>query len=294
MTPENADRCANGPTIAIDRCPSLCDWSPSAVLDELSPGEIRVWLVALDDGLTAGQIDTAEPASELAFLDDLEKARSARFVRAIHRRRFARGRAALRQILGNLLHESPAALLFRAIGQGKPELDFERMGLDQRDPRRDLRFNVSHSSDLALIGVCRGAEIGVDLEWIKPKIEADRIVASFFSPAEQAEFALIADDLKSLAFFRGWTRKEAVLKEIGVGLGGLSARYETGFGTCELGPCFIPATPPPGAPDWQLWEAAPRSGFVATVAVRVAATGALLPSPPPGNRVASPSEDAVH
>ena len=68
----------------------------------------------------------------------------------------------------------------------------------RRDARAALRFNVSHSSDLALIGVCRGHELGVDLERIKPISEADRIVASFFSPAERVEFAAIPDHVKAL------------------------------------------------------------------------------------------------
>ena len=100
--------------------------------------------------------------------------------------------------------------------------------------------------------------------------EADRIVASFFSPAEHAEFATIADDLKPLAFFRGWTRKEAILKGLGIGLAGLSAQYETRFGTTELPPRFRSGIAVARVDEWQLWEASPRADFVATVAVRVA------------------------
>jgi 4'-phosphopantetheinyl transferase len=156
------------------------------------------------------------------------------------------------------------------LGHGKPELDFESMRGNRRDARAELRFNLSHSADLGLIGVCRGRELGVDLERIKDLGEADRIVASFFSPAERGEFAEVPDHLKALAFFRGWTRKEAVLKGFGSGLAGLSAFYETGFGVTELPGHFIPAAPPPRIKEWQLWEAAPRPGYVATVAVHVA------------------------
>jgi 4'-phosphopantetheinyl transferase len=249
--------------------PALEEWCPATVLPGLAPSQVRVWLVDLDSGLSPDEVEVAEPGPELGVLDDTEKARSARFVRARDRRRFARCRAALRQILGVLLDESPTGLIFRAVGQGKPELDFRAMGLDDGDARAGFRFNVSHSAELALIGVCRGREIGVDVERIKQLNEADRIVASFFSAAEQAEFATIPDDRKAIAFFRGWTRKEAVLKGLGIGLAGLAAHYETGFGSDELPAGFIPATPAPQVKEWQLWEAAPRSGFVATVAVHV-------------------------
>jgi 4'-phosphopantetheinyl transferase len=253
------------------RSPSLWDWRSGTDLTELSPGETRVWLVELDAGLSPDQVDITEPGPELEVLCDDERTRSARFVRARDRRRFACCRAALREILGGFLGKPPAEVRFRVVEHGKPVLDFAAMGINKGDGLRAVRFNVSHSSDLALIGVCHGHEIGVDLEWIKRIAEAERIVASFFSPAERAEFSGIPDRAKTVAFFRGWTRKEAVLKGLGTGLAGLSAKHETGFGTSELLARFVPADPAPGVQEWQLWEAAPRAGFVATVAVRRAA-----------------------
>jgi 4'-phosphopantetheinyl transferase len=249
--------------------PSLCEWRTGADLPALNPGDVRVWLVDLDSGLATDDVETAEPGPELDVLSDDERARAARFVRARDRRRFARCRGALREILGALLRDAPARIRFRAVSQGKPTLDLATMGIEKADGRAALRFNVSHSSELALIGVCQGHELGVDLERIKQISEADRIVASFFSPAEQAEFAAIPDHAKAVAFFRGWTRKEAVLKGLGTGLAGLSARHETGFGTAALPAHFVPADPSPGVTEWRLWEAAPRDGFVATVAVRL-------------------------
>ena len=88
------------------------------------------------------------------------------------------------------------------------------------------------------IAVCRGREIGVDLEQLRPITEAERIVASFFTAAEQAAFAAIAEPDRAAAFLRGWTRKEAVLKGFGMGISGLSAKHETGFGTSALDVAF--------------------------------------------------------
>ena len=159
-----------------------------------------------------------------------EHERAVRFIRARDRRRFVRCRAALREILGEVLGEPPASLRFRAAKQGKPELD-RTGGLSRTAGRCRFRFNVSHSSELALIAVCWGRELGVDIERIRPIGEADRIVASFFSPAEQVEFTAIADDARPQAFLSGWTRKEAILKGMGIGLAGLAAHYETRFAT---------------------------------------------------------------
>ena len=228
MPKELRSKCGeSGRTSGSVECPSLCVWRPGAHVVELAQGEIRVWVVDLDDGLTPAQVETSEPGPELSLLARDEQERACRFIRARDRRRFARCRAALRTILGGLLEQPASSLKFRAAVSGKPELESAGTYAHHAGKQLDLRFNVSHSSELALIGVCRGQELGVDLEQVRTVHEADRIVASFFSPAEHAEFATIADDVKALAFFRGWTRKEAILKGLGIGLAGLSARYET-------------------------------------------------------------------
>ncbi len=248
--------------------PVLLDWDPEPDVPALAPDEVRVWIVDLDAGLAPGDHpETTEPGPELAILSEDERARAARFVRARDRRRFARCRAALREILGHLLDEPASSLRFRAAAVGKPELDG-----DADDDRLALRFNVSHSSNLALIAVCRGREVGVDVEQVRPISESVRIVESFFTAAEFAAFTSILDDAKPLAFHRGWTRKEAVLKGFGTGISGLSARHETGFGTTALTTRFTPATPSARVDRWMLWEAAPRPGFVAALAVDVVQT----------------------
>src|SRR5437870_3188767 len=105
-------------------CPALLEWSPGADIRGLSADEARVWIVDLDAGLAPGEdAEAAEPGPELAILSADEQARAMRFVRARDRRRFARCRAALREILGRLLGEPAGSLRFRAAGMGKPELD---------------------------------------------------------------------------------------------------------------------------------------------------------------------------
>jgi 4'-phosphopantetheinyl transferase len=268
--------------------PKLLSWKPGAERLVQLADDIHVWLVELDGGLESkADIEAAEPGPELAILSADEQERAARFVRARDRRRFVYCRAAVREILGSHLGQPPASLRFRAVGQGKPELDLPVSGGGWRDAlpedgRPAIRFNISHSAELALVAVCRGRELGVDLEHVRPILEADRIVASFFSPAEQAAFALFSEAEKPVAFVRGWTRKEAILKGLGVGLGGLAARYETGFSQTELTPIFAPVVPLTRFDEWQFWEAAPRAGFVAALACQVASSAG--PEPPRSGR----------
>jgi 4'-phosphopantetheinyl transferase len=262
MTGADADSGGN-----LAGSPSLDLWRPSLSSTALGPHEVSTWLVELDHGLEPEDVETAEPGPELDVLADDERVRAARFVRARDRRRFARCRAALREILGAILGASPGSLRFKAAAKGKPELDRSPAGcgLPEAVP---LRFNVSHSSNLALIAVCWGRELGVDLELVRPITEAERIVASFFTPAEATEFAAIPPEIKVRAFLRGWTRKEAFLKGLGIGIAGIAADHQTGFGMTELSAWFTPAEPVAQVSEWQMWEAAPRPEFVAALAVR--------------------------
>jgi 4'-phosphopantetheinyl transferase len=248
--------------------PILKEWDAGAFAPELAPGETRVWVVDLDAGVNSeAEEDAVEPSAERALLNAEEQARADRFVRARDRRRFIRCRAALREILGRLLAIRGESVRFRAAGHGKPELDRAAMGPGDAGRRIALQFNVSHSAGVGLIAVGIDRPLGVDVEKVRPISEADRIVASYFTPNELAAFRDLADEAKPMAFIRGWTRKEAILKGLGVGLAGLATHHETWFGIEEVVSRFVPATPRPCVGEWHLWEATPRPGYVAALAV---------------------------
>lgn len=248
--------------------PVLSEWQPGTTALKLAPHETRVWVVDLDAGLKPDDDpDSIVAGAEREILSADERARADRFVRARDRRRFARCRAALREILSQLISIPADSVRFRAAGHGKPELDWQAMGAEDSGGRFALQFNVSHSARLGLVAVHTGRALGVDIEKVRPITEAERIVASYFTPAEVAAFRALADEAKPLAFMRGWTRKEAILKGLGVGLAGLATQHETWFGSGELGSRFAPTTPLARVGDWHLWEAAPRAGYVAAVAI---------------------------
>ena len=76
---------------------------------------------------------------------------------------------------------APAALQFVTGSHGKPRLAGAGVGA-----ACDLQFNLSHSHTQALLAVTRGREVGVDLEYMRAEVDCAGIVASHFSPAEQA------------------------------------------------------------------------------------------------------------
>jgi 4'-phosphopantetheinyl transferase len=257
-------------------------------LEPLQRGEVRVLVVEIGPRDCADEALEAFP--EFRLLNDEEQIRARRFVRPRDRRRFVVCRGSLRLILGQLIAVAADRIAFRSGAGGKPELDPD---LYTREAR-ELRFNVTHSDELALIALGNGPELGVDLERLRPIHEAERIVESYFTTAERAQFLSIEPSQRELAFLRGWTRKEAVLKARGVGLAGLASSFETMFGTGDLPARFTPADPIPRVAGWDLWEVQPRDGYVAALAVEAAAGIRSSDGPrDPASVVASPARDSV-
>jgi 4'-phosphopantetheinyl transferase len=81
-----------------------------------------------------------------------------------------------------------------------------------------VNFNVSHSYKMALVGVTRGRQIGIDLEYIQKDFACEEIAKRVFSPQEIATLDDLPGDLKHEGFFNCWTRKEAYIKARGLGL----------------------------------------------------------------------------
>lgn len=169
---------------------------------------IRVWTVALD----AFSVLTAD---RLAWLDEAERDRAARFYTAALADRWRVAHIALRSILADVVGTHPAAIRMTRDARGKPQL------LDHRH----LWFNLSHSADLALVAVSETGEVGVDVEQVRPVPEMRGVAESHFAVEEQAALWGTSDSERLATFYRIWTRKEAYVKATGVGIGPALARF---------------------------------------------------------------------
>ena len=65
---------------------------------------------------------------------------------------------------------------------------------------------------------CRDAEIGVDIEQIKPEIATLEIARKFFAPKEVQLLTEAPRERRNELFFDCWTQKEAYIKAKGMGL----------------------------------------------------------------------------
>lgn len=144
-----------------------------------------------------------------ALLSPAERVRAARFAFDRDRRTFVMSHGVLRRVLGTVCRENPARLRFRQGLRGKPYLV---------DAPPGLQFNLSHTDGFCLVGVTRGAAIGVDVERVRPTDDMPQLVRQCFSAAEQREYDALPPADRCRAFFKGWTRKEAFIKAIGDGL----------------------------------------------------------------------------
>ncbi len=109
----------------------------------------------------------------------------------------------MRAILGKF---TAAPLEFALLEKGKPYLPLSP----------EVRFNLAHSQDRALIAVSLEVDVGVDIERIRPMKDYLAVAERFF-PAGETE------PVDELDFFRRWTRLEALLKATGAGLYGVGA-----------------------------------------------------------------------
>ena len=193
-------------------------------------------------------------------LDGAEKERAARFHVARDGHRFVAGRGTLRAILGRYLDRDPARIALVYGPQGKPALD-PSFG----DGR--ISFNLSHSGDLALLAVCLGRRIGVDLERIRPEVAGEDIARRFFSPRENAALNALPPEHRAAAFFHCWARKEAFVKARGEGLSGPLDHFDVSVAPGQPAALLRTAPDPTEARRWFLTALDAGPGYAAALAM---------------------------
>ena len=170
----------------------------------LGPGEVHLWQASL-----AGEED-------LALLPPDEVARAEQLRVAGPRLRFVRSRTLLRTVLAAYTGLPPRELRFAPRGQGKPALREEAA----------VRFNLSRTDAEWMLAVAADREVGVDVERVDRRIDADALAARLFSVREREILRKLAGSAKTGAFFRAWACREAVVKAMGEGMFSHSHRFE--------------------------------------------------------------------
>ena len=212
---------------------------------------IALWLYPLP-------CDNAESCELERRLSRPEIERANRFGTPALRARWIAGRAILRSLLGEALGVDPAGVPLRRGRRGRPELAMEHA----------LDFNVSHTDDVALIGIAAGlppgTRIGVDIERADRKVNADGLARKFMTERERAEMAPLDEEARRRRFLQLWTCKEAMSKATG---DALSAPFRDIDVSLDDGPRLIAGPAPYEADRWGLISAAVPAGLIATIAI---------------------------
>ena len=225
---------------------------PTASL-ALSANEVHIWLARLDS--------SAMHVQQIArCLAEDERSRAERFRFERDKQRFIIGRGALRSILGRYLQIDPGRVRFSYGPNGKP-------GLEESLGDNALRFNLAHSEGLALYAFTRGREIGVDIEYLRTIPDADEIAKRFFSPNENAELQALPASDREAVFFDFWTRKEAYIKALGVGLSHALDQFDVSLVPAEPARLVDVGMACDDASRWSLKALLPAPDYVAALAV---------------------------
>lgn len=214
---------------------------------DVKPSDVHVVRFCLDESFPRA----------IELLDSAERERAARFVYERDRRRFVTAHAWMRTALAKFLGCPAQSLCFDADAGGKPRL----VGIPI-----DLRFNLSHAGERALLAIAIGQEVGIDIELVR-SIETLELARRFFSRGEVSALRALSRAERVDAFFRCWTRKEAFIKAVGAGLSfpldGFEVDLGANDGSQQLRGC---AAAPEALSQWRVVSLTAEPGYQAALA----------------------------
>jgi 4'-phosphopantetheinyl transferase len=217
----------------------------------LAVGELHVWSSALH----------VPEALAMECLSTQERERAAGFASAAPRRRYVAGRAILRGLLNRYTGIPARDIMFCYQSQGKPFLT-------TADNGPELRFNLSHSGELALFAFSRAQAVGIDLEYLRPVEDAELIARRTFSYIEYEQLMMVEDAHARLrAFYSCWTRKEAFIKALGAGFSFPLDQFAVSVGTDKPARVLSILNDPRSAECWTLYHLEPAPNYIGAVAI---------------------------
>jgi 4'-phosphopantetheinyl transferase len=139
-----------------------------------------------------------------------------------------RSRAMLLDVLSRYGGGDPDELSLGRGAGGKPHLT----GPHGSAPHEgDVRFNMSHSEEMTLVAVSKGREVGIDVEAIgrgRGGIDEVAIARRVLGEAAARRLEAMEGRERRVEFLRAWTRYEARVKCLGIGIGGAARKESEG------------------------------------------------------------------
>lgn len=153
----------------------------------------------------------------LTYLSDKEKIQAKTFLLKKLKDHYIASHGLLRILLGKYLSCSPSQV----------EYTYNEFQKPLCKNNQNLYFNMSHSHEYACYAFCLNYPIGIDIEYLNPKIEVNNLLPVSTTQAESFIFNTLKENDKFYLFYKMWTTKEAFLKALGLGLSYSLSSIET-------------------------------------------------------------------
>ncbi len=164
-------------------------------------------------------LSTMPSSEQLQWLSGEEEERADRFHQDKDRTRYLAAHVALRELLALQCKQAP----------GEQHLMKDAYGKWRMEGATDWDFSMSYAENIGLIAIVSDCQVGVDIEMRQDIDDVAELADFAFAAEEKEELFRLARPEISLAFLRGWTRKEACLKALGTGLHFPPADFHTGI-----------------------------------------------------------------
>jgi 4'-phosphopantetheinyl transferase len=175
-------------------------WQKALPSFAINNSEVHIWRINISQNLSL--LNQFE-----ALLNHAELARAGKYLQRKDHDRFIVSRGTQRIILGWYLN-TPSQQLEFVLGDNKKPYLFSKNG-------NLLHYNLSHSGDWIILAIAT-SQVGTDVEFVDESFKFQDILPDNFS---MDEAAYIKQENSTERFFTLWTRKEAILKATGQGLG---------------------------------------------------------------------------
>ncbi|MEH6824415.1 MAG: 4'-phosphopantetheinyl transferase superfamily protein [Motiliproteus sp.] len=226
--------------------------------------------IALDHTIAIISIDLESADERLipfqCILSLEERGRAETIRDAQQRRHWIKARAMLRMLLAQQCGHCAEELRFCLNDWGKPSIAIPctpSSYIHSPYPH----FNFSHSGKTAVLAMTSMGPLGVDVERIKASTDIDIVARRYFSSTEQQAFNSLPQSQRLRGFYQIWTRKEAYLKAVGVGLSGDLASFDVSQADTGCNLLLAVNGSSQTARHWTLADIEFDNGYVGAVAI---------------------------
>jgi len=167
-------------------------------------------------------------------------------------------RGALRLLSSKYLNIKPEDIPFKYGDYGKPDYDF----------KTNLKFNISHSGQMAVIGFVLNDDIGVDIEEIKTNFDVLDIASNYFSNSEIEALKNLSLESQTKGFYRCWTRKESFIKANAKGLSFPLDSFSVSIDSDEKTELLETNWDKNETDLWKLFSFSPQKNYIGAVSVK--------------------------